>query len=171
MFWSLVHSTKGCIIVLFSHCSASNTLPFSSRGISVWLIVKQRLSFYKLWKKKSQKNEISLPPLFPSISDIIDIYLLFVVKKNLLCLTSCFCVECGIGQMDRSRERIVWFSSVNLVSFKKKEKKQHFNWGFILIILSAWKQGLPQTSRSMISRFCYLLLISSGQLYVKPQIC
>lgn len=35
--------------------------------------------FFLNYEKKNQKNEISLPPPFPSISDIIDISLLFSV--------------------------------------------------------------------------------------------
>lgn len=69
---------KAVSLFSFSHYTISNTLLFSSRLKSVWPILKQSLSFYKLWKK-SQENEISLPPLFPSISDIIDMTLSFIL--------------------------------------------------------------------------------------------
>lgn len=171
MFWCPVHRTKGCIIIFFFSLYYLQHLTFLIQTEVCLTYTKAEPLFLQVMEKKSGKWDF-FASTFP-FHLWYHWYDPFIhsLKKNLLHLTSCFSVECGMGQMDRGRERIVWFSSINLVSSKKKEKKQHFNWGFILNILSAWNQGLPQTSRSMISSFCYLLLISSGQLYMKQQSC
>lgn len=62
---------KAVSLLSFSHYTISNTLLFSSRVKSLWPVLKQSLSFYKLWKKVRKMRFLCLHFSLPSLISLI----------------------------------------------------------------------------------------------------
>lgn len=86
--------TRGCsisisTIIILLYCLPAHYLSPPECSLAV---VKQSVSFYKLFKKESE-TEISLAPLSPSLSDIISISLSFTGNRS-QSIISHLCLHC-----------------------------------------------------------------------------